>query len=301
MGSIVAKPVSYTSADTTTIDPDYLQNTTTNTTQTGQANVNQSTLATTQETSSATTQGYVNTAGSRSTVTDTMDPATRAAYNQLLATLGGGGTAAQRAATATLQAEMTNASNMAASFSTQAAREQAQKSVALYNQQFQEGTLKTIQANAEAAGLSGDAFAALLSQQGAIQVARQAADAELEAIVNYGNLAANSRAQAITAGATLQDSPIVKELLAALEIGEGSYTSVNESWQQREDSYSFSQQQKYSIMQEQMNSITQQNTITAATQDVQKEDKTDEDEYSNLLGGNTTPNTGLGGVTNYFA
>lgn len=157
--------------------------------------------------------------------TDHMDPATRAAYAQLLAQLQGGGTAAQQQGTAALQALLANSQANAAGYSQDAARQQAQQSMAVYSQQLREQILPQLNASMEAAGLSGDSMNALLAQDAASRQAAQAANLEATLITQYGELANAQQRLGLDAATGLRTDPVAAQLATLLETGTGGFTT----------------------------------------------------------------------------
>lgn len=162
-------------------------------------------------------------------VTDRMDPKSRAAYNNTLDTLLGGGSEYQRQGMAELTS-LLNRSRMAEEgYSMDAARQQAQQSTPMYARQLREEIMPTILNAQEGAGLSGDALTALLAQDQTARVAERAAAAELEAIVAFGNLLQGQ--MGITGGAAseLANDPIQAALQQLLQIGKGAYEDTRSS------------------------------------------------------------------------
>lgn len=154
---------------------------------------------------------------------DRMDPASRAAFNQLISQLSGGGTLAQQEQQQIFMDTLRQLSQSFQSYSPEAATQLAQGNVAGLTRDLMERIMPQITGAQEAAGLSGDALTALLSQDAAARTAEAQQRAILESIMGLGGLQAQTGQQLIT-GATAQN-PIVSSLLQALEIGKGSFES----------------------------------------------------------------------------
>lgn len=168
---------------------------------------------------------------------DNMDPATRQAYNQFITQLQGGGNSAmqqqQQAFLQTIQALQNNMQQ----FSPEAATAMAQGNVQGLTRQLMEQIMPQITGAQEAAGLSGDALTALLSQDAAARTAEAQQRAILEAMMGFGGLS-NQAGQTLIQG-TSQMDPLTAAMMGALQIGKGSvqqgYTNtqkaMNESTQ----------------------------------------------------------------------
>ena len=184
---------------------------------------------------------------------DNMDPATRQAYNQFITQLQGGGNSAmqqqQQAFLQTIQALQGNLQN----FSPEAATAMAQGNVQGLTRQLMEQIMPQITGAQEAAGLSGDALTALLSQDAAARTAEAQQRAILEAMMGFGQLN-NQAAQALIQG-TSQMDPLTAAMMGALQIGKGSV------------------QQGYTNTQKAMNESTQgfSNQVTEALKNVMQQ------------------------------
>lgn len=151
---------------------------------------------------------------------DMMDPATRQAYNQLITQLQGGGNSVlqqqQQAFLQTIQALQGNLEQ----FSPEAATAMAQGNVQGLTRQLMEQIMPQITGAQEAAGLSGDALTALLSQDAASRTAEAQQRAILEAVMGFGGL--NNQAAGTLIEGTSKLDPVTSALLQTLNIGKGS-------------------------------------------------------------------------------
>lgn len=156
---------------------------------------------------------------------DFMDPASRRALNQLLAglTTGSGGNAASQAAQEVDRLrldEIAANQGIRADYSKGQAFADAQGAMNANLARTLELAMPTITAGIDAAGTSGSALSALLTQQAADDAAASAAELGLQAAISYGNIQA-SLSQTI--GSILgQGSEAANLLMQALGIGKGS-------------------------------------------------------------------------------
>lgn len=101
-----------------------------------------------------------------------------------------------------------------------AAAAQAQMAVAL------ESMLPALTAGVDAAGTSGSAMAALLSQKAAEQVSRNAAQLQLDAAISYGQIA--NQASGIIAELLKIDDKAADRFLEGLNIAKGAITQTSD-------------------------------------------------------------------------
>lgn len=180
---------------------------------------------------SGSSQTSQSQSGTSSQVSDYMDPVSRAALNQLIQSLSG----------ATSQFDRNNDGKDAGNANkygqirleeiaaNQASRGDYSKSNAFQdalgamNSQLAKGIesqMPTITAGIDAAGTSGSAMAALLTQQAAQDAARNAAELGLTAAVNYGQLQVGFGD--IIERLSKEGDPSTNQLLAALGIAKGA-------------------------------------------------------------------------------
>ena len=168
--------------------------------------------------STGTSSSITNT--SQSQVSDYMDPTGRAALTELInQLLKGGNTQAKKYSDARLSEIQTN----------QAARQDYTKSNAFADAQNAmnanlakalEQAMPTLTAGIDAAGTSGSAMQALLTQQAAENAARSAAELGLNAAISYGQIQAGFGD--ILERLTSEGDPVTNQLLQALSISKGS-------------------------------------------------------------------------------
>lgn len=171
------------------------------------------------------------TSSNQSTSSDYMDAAGRSALteliNQLLGKSGDG--RAQKYADARLREIKTN----------QAARQDYTKGNAFADAQNAmnanlakalEQAMPTLTAGIDAAGTSGSAMQALLTQQAAENAARSAAELGLNAAISYGQIQAGFGD--ILERLTSEGDPVTNQLLQALNISKGSVEKTTSSGSQ---------------------------------------------------------------------
>jgi len=152
-----------------------------------------------------------------------MDPASFAALQQLIQQLASGGTPEQRQQREQIQEELKANSLRQQQYSKEAAQEDSAAAVNAQMTQALEQLIPTISAGIDAAGTSGSAMAALLSQDAAERASRQAAQLGLEAAISYGQIANQASGNNVS---LLQiEDPVMKNLLEALNIAKGAQTS----------------------------------------------------------------------------
>ena len=167
------------------------------------------------------------TSSSQSQISDYMDPTGRAALTELInQLLNGGNTQAKKYSDARLSEIKTN----------QAARQDYTKSNAFADAQNAmnanlakalEQAMPTLTAGIDAAGTSGSAMQALLTQQAAENAARNAAELGLNAAISYGQIQAGF--SDILERLTAEGDPVTNQLLQALNISKGSMENTKSS------------------------------------------------------------------------
>ena len=167
----------------------------------------------TNQTEQSTTQSLI----------DRMDPNSRAAFNELLATLTGGGSGAMREQQDIFLNTLRQLAGQVQAYSPESAAAMASGNVAGLSRQMMEQIMPQILGAQESAGLSGDALTALLSQDAASRTAEAQQRAQLEAIMGLGGLQQGSMGQLLQASS--QQDPITAALMQALDIGKGSFES----------------------------------------------------------------------------
>lgn len=164
-------------------------------------------------------------------VSDYMDPVSRAALNQLISSLSGGQSQFDRNNKNTNQSNADKygqirleeiAANRASRGDYSKANAFADALGAMQSQLAKgiESQMPTITAGIDAAGTSGSAMAALLTQQAAQDAARNAAELGLTAAVNYGQL--QTGFGDIIERLSAQGDPGTNQLLDALGIAKGA-------------------------------------------------------------------------------
>lgn len=200
-----------------------------NSTQTGQQQ-QQATRAT-QNTVSGTkerTKGTETTVGTKrsSTVSnqsfniDTMDPAGRQALNALISQLQGGGSSQFKEQQGIFMDTLRQLAASMQQFNPVQASEMAAGNVEDLARKLREQQLPDIFRAQEAAGLSGDALSALMSQDATSRTAEAQQRAQLEAMLNFGQL--QNQTGATLAQASQAPDQLTAQILEALGISKGS-------------------------------------------------------------------------------
>ena len=185
--------------------------------------INQSGVSTTTGTQSQSTSGSSRgssvTSGTQSTNADYLDSASRKALNKLIESLSSGKGAAAEFSQERRDEINTNQANRgdytkAAAFSDSQAAMNANLVKALTE------AMPTITAGIDAAGTSGSAMSALLTQQAAETAAQNAAQLGLDAAINYGQLQVGFGN--VLEQLTAQGDPVTNQLIQALGIAKGA-------------------------------------------------------------------------------
>lgn len=226
-------------------------------TQTGMESVNKS----------GTSQTSQSQSGVQTQVSDYMDPVSRAALNQLIQSLSG----------ATSQFDRNNdnrkdsnankygqirleeiAANQASRGEYSKANAFADAMGAMQSQLAKgiESQMPTITAGIDAAGTSGSAMAALLTQQAAQDAARNAAELGLTAAVNYGQLQVGFGD--IIERLSKDGDPSTNQLLSALSIAKGASENTTATSQSSSSSNTTSNETAASTS---MNTTTGKETV----------------------------------------
>lgn len=120
----------------------------------------------------------------------------------------------------TYQASLTKAANLGDDYSKSAAFQDSAAASAAQLAEALEQSMPTITAGIDAAGTSGSALSALLTQRAAEDAAAQAAKLGLDAAIAYGQI--NAQSQSAVASLLGQGDPATNALLAALGIAKGA-------------------------------------------------------------------------------
>lgn len=120
----------------------------------------------------------------------------------------------------TYQASLTKASNLGDDYTKAAAFEDSAAASAAQLAEALEQSMPAITAGIDAAGTSGSALSALLTQKAAEDAAAQAAKLGLDAAIAYGQI--NAQSQSAVANLLGQGDPAANALLAALGIAKGA-------------------------------------------------------------------------------
>lgn len=185
-------------------------------------NAKGSTTSTGVKTSTGTSTSTTSGSSRETKIADYLDPVAREALNKLLGNLSNPNSQANKYGQERLDEIGTN----------QALRNDYTKSkafadaIAAMNSQLAKGIesqMPTITAGIDAAGTSGSAMSALLTQTAAENAARNAAELGLNAAISYGQIQTGfgNILEQLTAGG----DPVTNQLLSALEIAKGASES----------------------------------------------------------------------------
>jgi len=175
----------------------------------------------TQSTSNTTTDMMVREYEKQLLNIDTMSEAGREGMNQTLAQLLAGGTDQQRLVQEEQLRTLQNIRGQQEEFSPDRARADAEGMMQGLLQQALEQGMPGIQLAQSAAGTSGGALSALLTQDLATRSAQSASAAGTGAVADYGSILAQLGGQEVNAAGNLEDI-VTQSLLAALGIDKGS-------------------------------------------------------------------------------
>lgn len=198
--------------------------TTTNESTSGSSSSNSTENSASSSNSSQNTSGRSTTTGTQKQVTDisSMSSGALAILNQLIASISGG----TNAQTNQLQQEWANqishANQLYTNYSKSAAIVDSQAAMNATLAESLRKAMPTITAGIDAAGTSGSALSALLTQQAAESAAENAAQLGLSAAISYGNIAAQANQTA--ANLVNTGDPALNALMEALGISKGSVT-----------------------------------------------------------------------------
>lgn len=175
------------------------------------------------------------TGSSRETkVADYLDPVAREALNKLLASLQDPNSQANKYGQERLD-EISKNQQLRGDYTKSAAFADALGAMQSQLAKGIESQMPTITAGIDAAGTSGSAMSALLTQTAAENAARNAAELGLSAAISYGNI--QTGFGNILEQLTAQGDPVTNQLLGALEIAKGasetSTTSGSQSQSQK--------------------------------------------------------------------
>lgn len=160
------------------------------------------------------------TSGTVRTTTKNMDDASLKALQDLIKSLSTGGSADDKRRWQQIQDEILVNQAQRQNYSKEASF--ADSSMAAAAQMFKalEQQMPTITAGIDSAGTSGSAMAALLTQNAAEAASRNAAQLQLDAAINYGQI--SNQASSIVADLLKIDNPATSQLLEALNIAKGA-------------------------------------------------------------------------------
>lgn len=183
-----------------------------------------------------TTSTTANASSNESKVSDYLDPTSRKALERLIRQLSSGGDVrgpgsdrfeqANQYGEQRLKEISTNQANRA-DYSKANAFSDAQAAMASQLAKALEQAMPTLTAGIDAAGTSGSAMQALLTQQAAENAARNAAELGLNAAISYGQLQAGFGD--ILERLTAQGDPTTNQLMQALGIAKGAYENTKAS------------------------------------------------------------------------
>ena len=193
---------------------------------------NQNSISNISGTQNTTTNA--NASSTESKVSDYLDPTSRKALEDLIKQLSGsGGTArgpgsdkydnVNKYGEQRLKEISTNQANRA-DYSKANAFADAQAAMASQLAKALEQAMPTLTAGIDAAGTSGSAMQALLTQQAAENAARNAAELGLNAAISYGQL--QTGFGDILERLTAEGDPVTNQLLQALGIAKGAYENT---------------------------------------------------------------------------
>ena len=160
------------------------------------------------------------TSGTVRTTTKNMDDASLKALQDLIKSLSTGGSEDDKRRWQQIQDEILVNQAQRQNYSKEASF--ADSSMAAAAQMFKalEQQMPTITAGIDSAGTSGSAMAALLTQNAAEAASRNAAQLQLDAAINYGQI--SNQASSIVADLLKIDNPATSQLLEALNIAKGA-------------------------------------------------------------------------------
>lgn len=185
--------------------------------------VNQNNVSTTtgvqNQSSSGSSSASSNTSGVQTTNADYLDSASRKALNDLIKGLTSRDGAAAQFSEERLNEINTNQANRG-DYSKAAAFADSQAAMNANLVQALTASMPAITAGIDAAGTSGSAMSALLTQQAAENAAQQAAQLGLSAAIDYGQLQVGFGN--ILEQLTAQGDPVTNQLLEALGIAKGA-------------------------------------------------------------------------------
>lgn len=175
-----------------------------------------------------------NASSTESKVSDYLDPTSRKALEDLIRQLSGGGGVVRgpgsdkyrdvnKYGEQRLKEISTNQANRA-DYSKANAFADAQAAMASQLAKALEQSMPTLTAGIDAAGTSGSAMQALLTQQAAENAARNAAELGLNAAISYGQLQAGFGD--ILERLTSEGDPVTNQLMQALGIAKGAYENT---------------------------------------------------------------------------
>jgi hypothetical protein len=189
------------------------------------------TAGTSRETSSGVTTGSTSSSQSQRTSSsgvsttsfdvDTISPAGRQALDRLIGQLQGGGTPEQQKNRQLILGQVQNLESLSRQYSRQNAFADAEGLVSQTLRRAMETALPTILQAQAAAGTSGDALSALLTQDLATRSSESAAAQGLGAATDYGQILAQLQGQKTQAVTSLEDT-VTQALLQALQTDVGS-------------------------------------------------------------------------------
>lgn len=193
---------------------------------------NQSSISNIIGTQNTTTNA--NASSTESKVSDYLDPTSRKALEDLIRQLSGSGGIARgpgsekygqanKYGEQRLKEISTNQANRA-DYSKANAFADAQAAMASQLAKALEQAMPTLTAGIDAAGTSGSAMQALLTQQAAENAARNAAELGLNAAISYGQL--QTGFGDILERLTSEGDPVTNQLLQALGIAKGAYENT---------------------------------------------------------------------------
>jgi len=151
---------------------------------------------------------------------DRMDPATRAAYEELLNQQLAGGSTLQQAQQTALTDTMTRLGADAEQYSMENAIGFAQGNVDSLTQELLEQIIPQIQGGASGTGSVENALAQIMSQNAAVKTGTAQQQAILEAVMGFGQL--SQQGAQVTGQLATSGDPLVNTLMQLIETGKGA-------------------------------------------------------------------------------
>ncbi len=189
--------------------------------------ITQSGVTNSVQTAVSSGQSSSKTNASQSQLSDYMDPTGRAALTELINSLLKGTNPEAKKYSDARASEIKTNQAARSDYTKNSAFADAQQAMQANLAKALEQAMPTLTAGIDAAGTSGSAMQALLTQQAATDAARNAAELGLQAAISYGNIQAGFGD--ILERLTSEGDPVTNQLLQALNISKGSFENTKAS------------------------------------------------------------------------